>query len=633
MIIKNVSGEFKAGTATAIVGPSGSGKTTLLNFICTRMKESPSLAVNGSLFINGHRVNSINEMKHRFGYVMQDDLLYQDFSPKEQLVNIAKLSGVKDVEGNVEKITEIFSLEKCQNTWVGGVFRKGISGGEKKRTSIGLEVVTDPSVIFMDEPTTGLDSKTALDVAKLIKALAANGRTIITTIHQPSTDILARFDRIICLCEGQMIYDGKPLDIPQYFSALGYAPPPHTNPADHLMAILNDDDIRIRELNLGHSITEAEVRKEFTERLTKFSEAYQKARVAPKHEKCPDPEFEELKSNPHQRGFCYTFCFLMGRFYIYFYRNFFTLFARLVQFVMFALFNIAIFTTLKDYEVNTIGAIQDKVGMILILTAVICFAGILSSIAGNLQPLPMFFREYEARLYNPVTYYLVSTLYDIPIQLILTLVYLGSAWFVIDIKSGTDAFFKWFSICLFSYTAGTGAGDIMAFYIQDLATCCQMYPIVCMAFFILSGFIARIKDMVFYLIGFSYFSFFRFGYQAGIYIEFGDGVREQYMAACKIRPEGCFEDSCAVASPGNPACDIFTTNDFPEKDFGSCLAILIAQSIVFRIIAASIFYWKSVDRKIPYEELPSPETFVDPRKEEQETYVKLKNEEEENFKA
>ena len=576
------------------------------------MKDSPNLAVNGSLYVNGHKVNSIKELKHRFGYVMQFDLLYQDFTPKEQLRNNGKLSGVSDVEGNVEKITEIFSLEKCQNTWVGGVFRKGISGGEKKRTSIGLEVVTDPSVIFLDEPTTGLDSKTALDVAKLIKALAANGRTIITTIHQPSTDILERFDRIICLCEGQMIYDGKPLDIPQYFSALGYAPPPHTNPADHVMNIVNDDDIRIRELNKGNHITEAEVRREFEERLRIFQGAYDRTKPQLSKEKASDEEFANLKHHEHRRGFFYTLCFLMGRFYIYSYRNFFTFVARLVQFLLFAFCNVAIFSNLQDYRVDTIEALQDRTGMVLILTGVICFAGILSSIAGNIQPLPMFFREYGSRLYTPFTYYLASTLYDIPIQFILTMVYLVSFWFVIDIRRGTEEFFQWFAILFFSYTAGTGVGDILAFYIQNLASCCQMYPIVCMTFFMLSGFVARIKDVVFYLYAFSYFSFFRFGYQAGLYIEFGDGVREQYIAACKVRPDGCFEDSCSVPSPGNPACDVFSTNDFPEKSYTASLLILIAQTFVFRIVAVVLFYWVSVDKDIPYEDIPAEETFVEP---------------------
>ena len=576
------------------------------------MKESPNLEVNRSLFINGHKVNSIKELKHRFGYVMQHDLLYQDFSPRQQLGYSTKLSGVNDIGGNVEKVTEIFSLEKCQNTWVGGVFRKGISGGEKKRTSIGLEVVTDPSVIFMDEPTTGLDSKTALDVAKLIKALAANGRTIISTIHQPSTDILSRFDRIICLCEGQIIYDGEPLHIPQYFTALGYAPPAHTNPADHVMNIVNDDDIRIRELNKGNPIIEAEVLREFEERLKTFKEAYDRTKPQLDKDKASDEEFAKLKHHKHRRGFFYTICFLMGRFYVYSFRNFFTFGVRLAQFILFGVCNVLVFTNLSDPKEDTIRALRDKTSMVMLISGVICFAGIISSIAANIQPLPMFFREYGSRLNTPFTYYLASTFYDIPIQFILSLVYLLSFWFVIDISRGTEEFFQWFFICFFSHLAGSGVGDILAFYYQNLTLSTLTYPVVCLVCMMLSGLMARIKDLVFYLYALSYLSFWRFGYQAAIYVEFGDGQREDYIAACMVRPNSCFESGCSVPNPGNPACDVFTINDFPEKSYAASLFILVLQIFLFRIVAVLLFYLVSVDKDIPYVEIPPEESFLEP---------------------
>ena len=93
-----MSGEFKAGTATAILGPSGCGKTTLLNFLSARMRESKNLAVQGSLFINGRKENSVKSMKHRFSYVMQDDIMYEDLSPYESILTTAKLAGIKNAE-------------------------------------------------------------------------------------------------------------------------------------------------------------------------------------------------------------------------------------------------------------------------------------------------------------------------------------------------------------------------------------------------------------------------------------------------------------------------------------------------------------------------------------------------------
>ena len=612
LILKDLSGEFKAGTSTAIIGPSGSGKTTLLNFICARMKESPSLAVNGNLYVNGHKVDSIKEMKHRFGYVMQFDVMYDDFTPREQFYDTARLAGVADPNESTENVIDWFNLQKCQNTRVGGLFTHGLSGGEKKRTSIGLEVISNPSVVFMDEPTTGLDSKSALDVAKLIKVLAANGRTIITTIHQPSTDILARFDRIICLCEGRTIYDGKPLEIPQYFARLGYAPPAHTNPADHVMTIVNDDDIRIREFNKGNKVTETEVRKEFEERLDQFSKAYNQSRPTLGKERGPDEQFEALKVNPHNQSTFFVFQILIKKFCIYSYRNFNVFVVKIIQSLAFVFFNIILYNDLADFREDTVGALQDKQGLVFCVTGTMCFAGFMSSVNGIIPLLPANKRENEARLYSPVSYYFVSTLYQFPMQLIIVFVYLGAGWYICDFKPGFQSFFEYYSVLYAAYAAASGFGDILSYSIQNIELINQLLPIVVVPYFLLSGFTVKVKDTAFYLFYYSYLSFFRFAYQAGIYIEFGDNEQQEYLAACRIKPEGCDEASCAVPMPGNVACDPFAVNDFPETNFWVNIGILYFQALLFRLIACIIFVILSKDKKIPYEEIPPKESFVEP---------------------
>lgn len=183
LLLDNLSGQFLPGTSTAILGPSGSGKTTLLNFLSARMRTSKTLALNGKLYINGVKEDSVKTMKHRFSYVMQEDIMYEDLSPYESLIATAKLAGIENPEEKTDEVIKMLGLEKCKNTRVGGDVIRGVSGGEKKRTSIALELITDPSVLFLDEPTTGLDSKSALDVASILKMLSENGRTIITTIH------------------------------------------------------------------------------------------------------------------------------------------------------------------------------------------------------------------------------------------------------------------------------------------------------------------------------------------------------------------------------------------------------------------------------------------------------------------
>lgn len=140
----------------------------------------------------------------------------------------------------VDSIIAKLKLEKCQHTLIGGTFSKGISGGEKKRTNIGVELVTDPGFIVLDEPTSGLDSFTALVIISLLKKMAKQeGKTVIFTIHQPSSEIYNALDRILLVRSGETVYQGKAQDVMKYISNQGTKLPEYFNPADFFMELLS----------------------------------------------------------------------------------------------------------------------------------------------------------------------------------------------------------------------------------------------------------------------------------------------------------------------------------------------------------------------------------------------------------
>ena len=118
-------------------------------------------------------------------------------------------------------------------------------GGEKKRVSIGIELISSPNLLFLDEPTTGLDSSTALDIIKGLKTLTDHGMTLITTIHSPSDDILETFDNLIILCEGNLVYEGAPSKIEKRIKDLGYTLPAFEPPLEYFMKIIDKDYLRI----------------------------------------------------------------------------------------------------------------------------------------------------------------------------------------------------------------------------------------------------------------------------------------------------------------------------------------------------------------------------------------------------
>uniref|UniRef100_A0A671SLQ8 ABC-type xenobiotic transporter n=1 Tax=Sinocyclocheilus anshuiensis TaxID=1608454 RepID=A0A671SLQ8_9TELE len=145
----------------------------------------------------------------------------------------------REKEARVNHLISELGLNKVADTKVGTQLIRGISSGERKRTSIGMELIIDPSVLFLDEPTTGLDASTAHSVLLLLKRMACQGRTVIMSIHQPRYSIYRLFDSLTLLANGKQVYHGPTQDALDYFSNIGYACEAHNNPADFFLDVIN----------------------------------------------------------------------------------------------------------------------------------------------------------------------------------------------------------------------------------------------------------------------------------------------------------------------------------------------------------------------------------------------------------
>ena len=143
-------------------------------------------------------------------YVMQDDIIFRYFTVREALTFAARLKlkvSEQEQDSRINKLIEELGLSHVADSQVGSTLKKVISGGERKRTAIGVELITDPNVILLDEPTSGLDSFTAVKICKILKKLARDhGKTICATIHQPSSQAFAFFDRLILMCDGHIVF-------------------------------------------------------------------------------------------------------------------------------------------------------------------------------------------------------------------------------------------------------------------------------------------------------------------------------------------------------------------------------------------------------------------------------------------
>ena len=188
----------------------------------------------------------MNPLKHVVGYVTQENILEEEMTVRETFEMYSALRRVKQPTKWSQEIIDKLKLRKCADTKIGGTFVRGISGGEKKRTSIGVELVSSPSLLFLDEPTTGLDSATALEVMQLISNIKKqDNMTIISILHQPSSELLELFDKVIVLCDGMIVFDGKPQEIKSRLCRVGLEMPKFSNAAEFFLKSINKEGIHI----------------------------------------------------------------------------------------------------------------------------------------------------------------------------------------------------------------------------------------------------------------------------------------------------------------------------------------------------------------------------------------------------
>uniref|UniRef100_A0A1D1ZJP5 ABC transporter G family member 7 n=1 Tax=Anthurium amnicola TaxID=1678845 RepID=A0A1D1ZJP5_9ARAE len=243
-LLTNVSGEAKPGRLMAIMGPSGSGKTTLLNVLAGQLTASPRLHLTGYLDVNGRPRSSGT---YKIAYVRQEDLFFSQLTVREtlSLASELQLPNLLSAEARDEYVSKMLfqlGLINCADSVVGDAKVRGISGGEKKRLSLACELIASPSVIFADEPTTGLDAFQAEKVMETLQQLAQDGHTVICSIHQPRGSVYGKFDDIVLLSEGAEVYMGPAKEEPlSYFAEFGYHCPDLVNPAEFLADLISID--------------------------------------------------------------------------------------------------------------------------------------------------------------------------------------------------------------------------------------------------------------------------------------------------------------------------------------------------------------------------------------------------------
>lgn len=236
-LLAQVTGEIPNGSFWGVMGASGAGKSTFVNVLMGKHRHTGGVTkINGSPGVS-------SKYKKVIGYVPQDDVVLPELTVRENVLHSARIRlpsywGDKDIRNHVDLVIECLRLSHVQHSRVGSTASPVISGGERKRVSIGMELAAAPMALFLDEPTSGLDATSASSIMSILKAVSRLGITVVTIIHQPRHEIFETLDSILLFGAGRVIYSGKEAEAQAYFEECGFKFPEGDNPADTIMDII-----------------------------------------------------------------------------------------------------------------------------------------------------------------------------------------------------------------------------------------------------------------------------------------------------------------------------------------------------------------------------------------------------------
>ncbi|KAH7421437.1 hypothetical protein KP509_13G057300 [Ceratopteris richardii] len=546
-ILNEVTGMVTPCEMLAIMGPSGSGKTSFIKILAGRMKTG----VSGRVSYND--LSYTSALKRRIGFVTQDDLLFPQLTVKETLIFAAQLRLPRSMtsEQKVERaeiVIKDLGLERCQHNRVGGIFIPGVSGGERKRASIGHELLVNPSLLFLDEPTSGLDSTTALRLLHVLHKNAKVGRTIIMTIHQPSSRLFYMFDKLLLLSEGHPIYFGKGKDAMNYFASLGFSPQLAMNPADFLLDLAtgNADGITLPD-SLKHlelcmqsshnpsllekdeqhsasdiSVDSQQLEYQFSKEVLKILRSSYKTQIEPGEKRAMEAigkTPEHLQAVIQLRrdwtsSWLTQFFVISNRMFRERVRDYFEV-LRFSQAV-----GVAILLGLLWWQakIETEAQLRDQVGLIFY----ICIFWSTSSIFASVYSFPLeqhlLAKERAADMYRLSVYHISSTFCDVPSQILYPTIFMLIVYFMAGFEKTAVAFIMTMLAVYLIVLTGQGVGEFFGAAILNIKKAGTIVSIVLLIFLLTGGYyVQHIPGFIKWL---KYISFVYYGFRLLLKVQF-----------------------------------------------------------------------------------------------------------------
>lgn len=552
-ILNGISGYVGAGESLAILGPSGSGKTSLLNLLAGRSMYAPT---NGRILFGG--VERTTRTKRSIGYVMQDDLFFSNLTVRETLEFTADVRLPREVtkeekKKRIEEVLESLRLTRCENTHIGNQMTfKGISGGERKRLNIANELLPDPALLLGDECTSGLDSASALTVVELLNELSRRGKTVICTIHQPSSRMFHLFDKILLLSSGRTAYFGSPSAAPAYFASIGF-PFPRTayNPSDKMLELIIDDlpvskDSDVEEALTSSQISKTRILAAWTARGSRFYRGLQpgtneeisssdntsESANTDTNSEDSSPQkglyraiskrywavTRQNEKDPLPEKYPSTFwaqVLALGRRTLLQKRGQLLERMTLIQLAAVTVMSMLFWFRMKRTE----AALDDRLGALFFFNVQWAFFSVYSALYTFPDEREVLNKDRAGGSYRLSAYYLAKTSVEIPADLFYPTFFVVATYFTVNFSPSATAFFLHSLTLLLSVTASLSLGVVISAVLTNVKESQVFASVWILSSMLLSGYYIESENIPAFLRWVRHISYIKFSYESMVRIE------------------------------------------------------------------------------------------------------------------
>ncbi|EDV57180.2 ATP-binding cassette sub-family G member 1 [Drosophila erecta] len=628
-ILKGVSGRLRSGELTAIMGPSGAGKSTLLNILSGYKTSS----IEGSVTMNGAERN-LSAFRKLSAYIMQDNQLHGNLTVQEAMtvatnLKLSKKFSKPEKHSMIDDILLTLSLSEHRYTMT-----RNLSGGQKKRLSIALELVSNPPIMFFDEPTSGLDSSTCFQCIHLLKMLAAGGRTVICTIHQPSARLFEMFDQLYTLADGQCVYQGSTKQLVPFLSTLNLECPSYHNPAsyvievscgehgDHTRKLVDAIDNGKRDVRSSADYAGLKARNDlvkvqnlkaildkndassvsggkYEENLTLnngllngmvndiVKESNVSSALVTTNEKgdamidveksvnCTTALLTEEITSPERypTSQFHQFWVVLKRTLLFSYRDWTLMYLRLFAHLLVGFLIGALY-----YDIGNDGAkVLSNLGFLFFNMLFLMYTSMTITILSFPLEMPVLLKENFNRWYSLKSYYLAISVADLPFQAIFCVIYVSIVYYFTSQPWELFRFSMFLSACLLISFVAQSVGLVVG-AAMNVQNGVFLAPVMSVPFLLFSGFFVSFDAIPVYLRWITYLSYIRYGFEGTALATYGYG-RE------KLR---CFQTYCHFKSPITTLEEL----DMVNANFTLDIVALIVIFVVLRISAYLFLRWK-----------------------------------------